>query len=49
MLCTIESKILRRIYGPIQDKDTGVLDGIVKFITYRYLNIENDIKIRRLG
>jgi len=44
-----ESKILRRIYGPIQDNNTRVLDGIVKFITYRYLNIKDDIKIRRLG
>ena len=46
---TSESEILRRIYGPIQDKNTGVLDGIVKFITYRFLNTEDDIKIRRLG
>jgi hypothetical protein len=41
MQSTFESEILRIIYGPIQDKNTGVLDGIVKFITYRYLNIED--------
>jgi hypothetical protein len=50
MQCTSESEILKRIYGPIQDKNTGVLDGIVKFITYKYLNIEDDIQIRtRMG
>jgi len=37
-LCTLEHKVLRRIYGPIQDKGTGVLDGIMKFMIYRYLN-----------
>jgi hypothetical protein len=47
--CTFESEILRRIYGPIQDKNTGVLDGIVKFITYYYPYVKDDIKIRRLG
>jgi len=31
-----------------QYKDTGVLDGIVKFMIYSYLNIMDDIKIRRL-
>ena len=49
MQCMFESKLLRRIYGPLQDNNTRVLDGIVKSITYRYLNIKDDIKIRRLG
>jgi hypothetical protein len=35
--------MLRRIHSPIQDKDTGVLDGIVKFIIYNYLNIIDNI------
>ena len=49
MQCMFESKLLRRIYGPLQDNNTRVLDGIVKSITYRYLNIKDDIKIRRPG
>ena len=28
MQCTFESKILRRIYGPIQDNNAHVLDGV---------------------
>ena len=35
MLCKFDRKTSRRIYGPIQDKETGVLDGIMKFITYK--------------
>jgi hypothetical protein len=37
--------MLRRIYNPIQDKDNGVLDGIVKFIFYGYLNTMDNITI----
>jgi len=48
MLCTSERKILR-IYGPIQDKNAGVLDGIAKYILYKDLNIVEDIKIRIVG
>jgi hypothetical protein len=30
-------------------KDTVVLDGIVKFVIYTYINIVDDINIRKLG
>jgi hypothetical protein len=36
ILCTFEGKI-SRIYRSIQDKDAGVLDGIVKFVFYTKL------------
>ena len=49
-LCIHERKILRRIYGPIQDKgrwrprwDTEIYN------LYKDLNIVDDMKIRRLG
>ena len=50
MLCTFERKVLRRIYGPIQDK--GRLHPRWNsdiYNLYNYHNIVGDIKIRRLG
>ena len=44
MLCIFQRKILRRIYGPIQDK--GRNSKIYNL--YKDLNIVEGIKIRRL-
>jgi len=50
MLCTFERKILRRIYGPIQNKGHWRLRWISEhYNVYEDLNIIVDIKIRRLG
>jgi hypothetical protein len=49
MLCTYERKILRKIYGPIQDKGrlrprwNSEIDNL-----YKALKIMDDIKIGRL-
>ena len=47
---TFERKILRRIYGPIQDKGCWhpMWNGEI-YNLYIDLNIVDDIKIRRLG
>ena len=50
MLSTFERKILRRIYGPIQDEECWhpMWNGEI-YNLYKDLNIVDDIKIRRLG
>jgi hypothetical protein len=50
MLCTFEKKILKRIYGPIEDKGcwhSSWNSEIYNF--YKDLNIVDNIKIRKLG
>ena len=50
MLCAFESRILRRIYGPIQDKRRWHPRWNSEICNmYRVLNIVDDIKIRRIG
>ena len=50
MLCTFEMKILRTIYGPIQDKKCWHPRWNSEvYNLYKDLNILDDIKIRRLG
>jgi len=50
MLCTFERKILRRIYGPIQNKGRWRLRwNSEHYNVYKDLNIVVDINIRRLG
>jgi hypothetical protein len=49
MLCAFESKILRIIYGPIQDKGRWRHRwNSERYNLYKDLNIAVDIKIRRL-
>jgi hypothetical protein len=50
MLCTFERKILKRIYGPVQDKGCwhhSWNSEICNF--YKDLNIVDNIKNRKLG
>jgi len=50
MLCTLQRKILRRIYGPLQYKGRWRLRwNSETYILYKDLNIVDDIKIRRIG
>ena len=50
ILCTFERGILRRIYGPIQDKVHWLPRWNSDICNlYTYLNIVDNIKIRRLG
>ena len=50
MLCTFQRKILRRIYGPIQDKGRQRPRFNSKIYNlYKDLNIVEGIKFRRLG
>jgi hypothetical protein len=50
ILNTFERKILRRIYGPIQERERWLPRWNNELYTlYNDLNIVEDIKIRRLG
>jgi hypothetical protein len=50
MLCTIERKILRKIYGPIPDKGRWSPRWNSEICNlYKDLNVVDDIQIRRLG
>jgi hypothetical protein len=50
MLCTLQRKILTRMYGPIQYKGRcRIRWNIETYILYKDLNIVDDVKIRRIG
>jgi len=50
MLCTFERKVLKIIYGPIQDKGCWhPMWNDEVYNLYKDLNIVDDIKIRRQG